>query len=420
MNIDINTKNKEIIYLLVYPYYTTLFLVNKLNLTEFPDYVKIEFWEISKTTSNIQFNKSLDLINYNNKFNFRKFDTIISFAQSFRRFVLQHEQNLICINNMVPQDKTSYFIIRAFLKFQARKVNIKYIETLGPGIPISNLNEFIGSNKSGKQISKIKNVMTMIKNYTTIKNIWRYFLKKIDDLCPFSETYFIVAGRDYEKILDKVVKKSDHIVKAHSRDYNEYILKKKIIMENKEHSKKWITLLDGAGPGSYSDTEILKIKTHITAEVWYPRLSDFLSILENKYNVSTKVAGHYLTNYKNPCSLFSGREVIYDKTLELVSNSEFVITRRSASISFAVILKKPIILIYSNQLKKDAVFMRDLNILASKLGTVPINIDHPPDNFDIYLKVNEIMYSKYEENFLTSADKSESNIEIITRSIFHY
>jgi hypothetical protein len=190
-------------------------------------------------------------------------------------------------------------------------------------------------------------------------------------------------------------------------------------MENKEHSKKWITLLDGAGPGSYSDTEILKIKTHITPEVWYPRLNDFLSILENNYNISTRIAGHYLTNYKKPFSLFSGREVIYDKTLELVSNSEFVITRMSTSISFAVILKKPIIFVYSNQLRKDAVFMRNINIFASKLGTEPINIDNPPDNFDIYLKINESNYSKYEENFLTSADKSESNIEIVTRSIFH-
>ena len=419
MNIDINTKDKEIIYLFVYPYCTTLFLVNKLNLTEFPDNIKIEFWEISKITKNIKFNKSLDLIN-NYEFNFRKFNTIISFAQSFRRYVSQHEQNLICINNMVPLDTLSHFIIRIFLKFQARKVNIKYIETLGPGIPILNLNEFLGLNKSVKKISKIKNVMTMLKHFVTIKKFWRYFLKRVDNLSLFSETYYIVAGRDYEKILHKVVKKSDHIVKAHSRDYNEYILKKKTIMENKEQSKKWITLLDGAGPRFSSDTEILNIKTHITSEVWYPRINNFLSILENNYDISTRIAGHYLTNYKKPFSLFSGREVIYDKTLELVSNSEFVITRMSASISFAVILKKPIIFVYSNQLRKDTVFMRNINIFASKLGTEPINIDNPPDNFDIYLKINESKYSKYEENFLTSADKSESNIEIVTRSIFHY
>ena len=64
--------------------------------------------------------------------------------------------------------------------------------------------------------------------------------------------------------------------------------------------------------------------------------------------------------------------------------------------------------------------MRNINIFASKLGTQPINIDNPPDNFDIYLKINESKYTKYEENFLTSVDKNESNIEILTRSIFHY
>ena len=200
MNIDINTKDKEIIYLFVYQYCTTLFLVNKLNLTEFPDNIKI----------NIKFNKSLDLIN-NYEFNFRKFNTIISFAQSFRRYVSQHEQNLICINNMVPLDTLSHFIIRIFLKFQARKVNIKYIETLGPGIPILNLNEFLGLNKSVKKISKIKNVMTMLKHFVTIKKFWRYFLKRVDNLSLFSETYYIVAGRDYEKILHKVVKKSEWV-----------------------------------------------------------------------------------------------------------------------------------------------------------------------------------------------------------------
>ena len=156
---------------------------------------------------------------------------------------------------------------------------------------------------------------------------------------------------------------------------------------------------------------------YFTSEVWYPALSNFFEFLEGDRQLTVRVAGHYKTNFDSPSLLFGNREVIYGRTPELVASSKFVITRISTAISFAVLYKKPIIFIYSDQLLKDSEFMSQIISISNVLGTSPINIDHFPTNLESYLRVNEDKYRKYTLDFLTSKPNGVPNYRIILQDI---
>jgi hypothetical protein len=175
--------------------------------------------------------------------------------------------------------------------------------------------------------------------------------------------------------------------------------------------------LDGAGPFYNSDSLLTGRNTFFSSDVWYPALSKFFDFLEDGQKIRVIVAGHYKTKFDSPSELFGDREVVYGQTPALVETSQFVLTRMSTAVSFAVLYKKPILLIYSDQLLKDSEFMDQVYGLSRLLGTSPLNIDDFPKNIDHYLQVNDEMYEKYVHDVLTSEPLGAPNYKIILEDI---
>ena len=126
---------------------------------------------------------------------------------------------------------------------------------------------------------------------------------------------------------------------------------------------------------------------------------------------------HPKTSYKKNDLTFGGRNVVYGKTLELVRNSDFVITRQSTAISYAIFFKKPVIFIYSNELKKDSLAMAGVNKISKLLNTNPINIDENLEDISKYLNVDKLCYEEYIKNYLTSTNSSKTNAQILLKDI---
>jgi hypothetical protein len=151
--------------------------------------------------------------------------------------------------------------------------------------------------------------------------------------------------------------------------------------------------------------------------VWYPALVRFFEFLEPAACVKVEVAGHYKAAFPAIAPCFGNRSVYYGKTREMVRQSELVITIASTAISYAVLFKKPVIFIYSNQHKGNSDPMVDVNGFAEMLGTVPINIDDFPEDIHPYLKVDDAKYSAYESEVLTSDPLGRPNFQIILEDI---
>ena len=195
------------------------------------------------------------------------------------------------------------------------------------------------------------------------------------------------------------------------------LLAKKPSISHESNDKKTAVFLSSANPMFGSDEVIHGGDQHFTSEVWYPALARFFDFLESATGGEVEVAGHYKAAFPAIAPCFGNRSVYYGKTREMVRQSEFVITIASTAISYAVLFKKPVIFIYSNQLKGGYGVMRDINGLAEMLGTKPINIDDFPEDIYPYLKVDEAKYAAYEREVLTSDPLGRPNYQIVLEDI---
>ena len=103
--------------------------------------------------------------------------------------------------------------------------------------------------------------------------------------------------------------------------------------------------------------------------------------------------------------LFNNRRCFKYKTGQLVNDSEFVITHGSTSVSFAVLFKKPILFIFTDEIKKTHYHNTYASILAlaDELGSKIINVDdYDKNNINLISSINCKKYEQYKYRYLTS------------------
>ncbi len=138
----------------------------------------------------------------------------------------------------------------------------------------------------------------------------------------------------------------------------------------------------------------------VTSEIYYPLLSTFCDKLENETGISTIIAAHPRSRYEDRPDFFGERSIVRGKTIELVRKSKVVIIHNSTAINFAVMFRKPMMFVTTNQLNKGWMGL-DIESMALKVGKEPINLDEPLSiDWDKQITIDEDTYSKYENDYI--------------------
>ena len=111
-----------------------------------------------------------------------------------------------------------------------------------------------------------------------------------------------------------------------------------------------------------SDSYLHKVRHTETISHTYPSLRSFFKYLEKISKKEVIIAPHPKTKIRNKSSLFGYRKVISNKTQELIKNADYVLTRNSTAITFALVYKKPIILIYTDEIFLKESYWNSLDI----------------------------------------------------------
>ena len=140
-------------------------------------------------------------------------------------------------------------------------------------------------------------------------------------------------------------------------------------------------------------------------------LRNFFNKVETETGCIVNIAAHPGYDGSSYPDEFGKRLAIVDKTIEMISRSNFVMIHCSTAVSFAVIFRKPIIFLTLNQ---DEELVREQNPeiehMASWFGKIPINIEHPIDlDWDKELKINDDLYLNYKNSFLITKGTEEIN-----------
>ncbi len=206
----------------------------------------------------------------------------------------------------------------------------------------------------------------------------------------------ILAGSEQYKDYKKPLTKNSEVLWIHTLDYDLFLKEKENHVQIKNDT---VVFLDEYLPFN-SDFIYNREIFPATAEEYYPALCKFFEHLENNYNINIIIAAHPRALYEQHPSFFGNRPIIRGKTAELVKQSRFVITHASTSINFAVLFKKPVIFVTTNELK--ASFEGPwIDAIAYELGKKVYNLNEPIDiDLDSELCLNRKLYKSYKNNYI--------------------
>ena len=411
MNIVKNNFNQIVI---IYPYKFGTFLWEKYHFDELSKICSVEVWDISQFVHK-KFAKNIFSVSHQNN-QIIKFKGLIQFLLHLRQFLKNNKNNKVYIIDKTSFNNSFEVIIRVVVIFYFLIKRCEVIRELIPGIAVNNYEnrERLGT------FNKIKSQFVFSEglNYL-LYNSKSFVLKKFEKLLPAALNYQLVAGELFEERVKKSISKKVKLIKYHSLDYNDYLASLKNNKVVEVYSEKSAILLDGPDPYFNGDEILTGQKVRLTVGKWYPALNNFLLELEIKFDLQIKIMGHYKTNYVSPSPIFDNRKVEYGKTLEETKAAQFVITRDSSAISYAVLLRKPVLFIFSDEMKANPKMLKQIRFLAECLGTTPININQIPKNLSKFLNIQEEFYANYEKMYLTSANRHQLNNEIIFKEILY-
>ena len=247
-------------------------------------------------------------------------------------------------------------------------------------------------------------------------------MNKVITLLPrkflgISDLSFVVTGGAMsQKVSSFPVGKATKFWSIHSTDYDSYI---EIIEKDKACTDKHVVFLDEFGP-FHPDFIYAELNPFTTQGSYYPALCSFFSIVEDFLNSKVTIAAHPRVNYQNYGAFFGERSTVQNRTAELVANSKLVLAHSSTSINFAVLFRKPIIFITTNEIEKSKQ-SEWIKVFAAQFGKTPINIDQLGGmkiDFNVELFVDEEKYSQYIEKYIKGSKSPRGSFSEIFLKYF--
>ena len=406
------------ILLVLYPYPMSEFLYNLNELNNFSPYCDVVVWDISMLT-NLKFASALTYARATRR-NIVSISTWRQFYRSVADLKRQSLTHTITIRTFATTNAAE-FLVATHLYYSFRKSPIKRFDVINDGLPVLTATSVNNSPHNAPSTPLIARFRAFTKHLISMRElrirIADTIFRTLARTYSGAFTHRLVAGQHYLPEGLRGKQQGTTMLFGHSDDYSNYLRTSLDNTAEITHSQKFAVMLDAPGPAFPDDYIQMGRTPPNTAAIWYPALAKFFDRLEAGTGVSVEIAGHYKSTHPPIAACFGNRAVHYGRTLQQVRDCEFVITRDSMAVSYAVVFRKPVIFIYSDEIVADSFSMQWLLHMASWLGTIPVNIDTPPTNFTSLLQVNETKYKAYETACLTSATTSRPNYQIILEDI---
>lgn len=240
------------------------------------------------------------------------------------------------------------------------------------------------------------------------------YTKKVDVIFQAGSEALATLGLGYH--IDAAFARQ--IIGINYFDYDKYI---KALSQSVPLLKDadYVVFLDDYLP-SHPDFDLISLKK-VNEETYYAELNNWFDYVEDFLKVRVVIAAHPKAVYNdNP---FNGREILFDKTVELVKDCQMVLAHGSSSISYAVCFRKKIILMSSDEMKTLNLGYLHNGVLgfSKYLGLNWINISNTIDTDLNNIVVNEEKYKDYLYSYLTNviSEKRETR-DILLEYLTNY
>jgi len=340
----------------------------------------VEVWNIGKVVNSDAYEKTAHL---SGRFEIETvFDTKNEFLESYRK-----------------QEKAFFFVAASYAfnsLFLFRELSRgSHIFSISVSYPDSILFQAVGDGKAKVFKQNKTSLFSKLKEMS---------LKKISDklMLTVSPWVFgvrhancVFSGGDKSRLSNPLIGANTQVVNIHVNDYDTFLQNP----PRRSVDNKYAVFIDQNLP-SNTDPFFSKTAKVASARNYFPSMANFFDRLEKHLKMPVKIAAHPRADYDSNPEVFGGRELLQGETARLVNDSALVIAHYSGAVNFAVMYRKPLIFITTNELK--ASFRQPaIKAISSHFNKQPFNIDSDCEiDWKHEMEVDAEIYDQYIFNFI--------------------
>ena len=250
---------------------------------------------------------------------------------------------------------------------------------------------------SFRKKSFYQKILMLFNNQLAFKNSVKNILGVI--YCKVIKKLKLIKKYDiyfYAGTFSKSLHDSKKNIEINLCDYDQYLINAKLNLKPLNQ-----TVFLDSNLTANSDIKLNGLKK-INSEKYFNALSRYFDLFEEKYQTEVIISAHPTSNYTN--NEYKGRKVTRLQTAKLVSQSKYVLSHHSTSISYAVLNYKPINFLVIDEWIGE--YEESTNIEFSKsLGCKLINIDKISSVDEMtFNKVDKNLYDNYKYNYIASKE----------------
>jgi len=243
-----------------------------------------------------------------------------------------------------------------------------------------------------------------------IRNFPDRILRRIPcELLGVKAANVILAPAEKYSISNLPVNDKSRVLWLHSLDYDHYLS-----MKDSPVSKdtQMGVFVDQYLPFHPDAVYIEGTLVETTSEEYYPLLRNFFDFLEKKFEVRIVIAAHPRSKYEEHPDVFGQRDVIRGKTAELIRQSGFVLLHNSIAINYAILFKKPVIFITTDEInesfKHPCAEGPSIEWLASFFGKKAYNLNSEIEiDFAKEMLIDKEVYRSYKNSYIKKDGSEE-------------
>jgi hypothetical protein len=209
--------------------------------------------------------------------------------------------------------------------------------------------------------------------------------------------YALVAGSWWQA--DPRFAQAAHKIAAHSFDYERYWQVKRAASGTAPSVDGPFAVYLDEDIAGHEDNAEIGLANPAVAENFYPALARLFDRFEAATGMPVVIAG-YPSNRSGATAHFGQRRVLYGRTAELIRDAKLVFAHASTAISFAVLWRRPLVFLTSEEIGKSW-YQPWIEAPRALLGAPLANIDRPPDAMPPeWSAVNAPAYENYQATFI--------------------
>lgn len=153
---------------------------------------------------------------------------------------------------------------------------------------------------------------------------------------------------------------------------------------------------------NHPDYSFCKLRPPTSSRRYYPALKNAFDTLKAQSGLDVVIAAHPRARHDIDLPPVGDVKIVAGRTAELIRNASLVLGHASTSLAFAVIWRKPVLLMTSQDLRNSWLGCH-IDARIKRLGCATVNIDDvtaselAPERWN---RINDVLYADYERQFI--------------------